>query len=111
MKLDLQVDLVQDNHSKDNFDRIQQKIEDNSLLKFDCKFVKFSFEDAGTYQVGHGLNRVPLDLIPTRIVGDVTFNYEDFTDEFIDVTTTGPADVRCFVGTFAEDRYEDLDIR
>lgn len=113
MRLDLQVDLVDDRAARDNFDRVQQKIEAASLLKFDCRFLKFGTVTGGRQEIAHGLGFNPQDVIITRQTGasDFELSYEEFTDTVIVSRGTGPYQFRCFVGTFAEDQYEDLDIR
>ena len=112
MRLDLQVDLVQDEASRDNFDVIQQRIEDNALLKFDAKFLIFSVNASGTHLIGHGLTGKPLDLLVTAKTGsgNYTFLFDEFDKTYIKLSTTGPVKIRCFVGTFAEERYENLDL-
>jgi hypothetical protein len=52
--------------------------------------------------VAHTLGGVPKDIILTSKIGagSVTFEYADFTSQFIVVSVTGPVKVRFFAATY-----------
>ena len=55
-------------------------------------------DPSGTYKIYHRLGFIPSDVVITKQVGTVTFNYSKFTDEFIEVTTTAFSECRFLLG-------------
>jgi hypothetical protein len=54
------------------------------------------------YRYPHKLGFVPEDVIQTSLrgAGAVTWNYDQFNRDYLDVTTTGACVVRAFVGLY-----------
>lgn len=77
---------------------------ENQLVGF--KFIEIVFTAAETgRRVKHGILSVPKDLIRTQMTGSgvVTFHRDEFTDQELIVSATGPARVRLFAGTYFND--------
>lgn len=96
-----QVPGVVDVYARRNFENIEKFLGDIPLFGF--VFLDFLLEKAETNKkFAHGLNYAPKDVVILRQVGSGTFtlNYTLFDDQFIDVTSTGPVRIRCFVGSY-----------
>lgn len=86
-----------------NFVALQEYLRLQSLLE-DFKFYEIIFDSAQTnFRYKHGLSFIPKDLIVTRIVGEgnVTFNFDDFTTDELDMTTDGACEIRFFAGVYS----------
>lgn len=84
-----------------NFLSLATYFKTNPLVQ-DWKFLELTFKAAGANQrMAHGLGSVPKDAFITSKTGtgSVTLNYELFDNQFLDITTTGPATIRLFVGS------------
>lgn len=95
---------IQDFDVRENFKKIQDFINKQSILN-DFQFFDVTFSIAETNKkITHTLGAIPLDVIQTRKTGagNITFNYESFSREELDVTVSGPCRVRFLVG--ASDR-------
>jgi len=96
---------ITDIHIRDNFLRLKEFFQDDVLLKGQWQFFELTFDGAVTDQDrAHGLGFKPLDVIQTSVTGagTITFNNDSFTNENINVTTTGACVVRCFIGAYRE---------
>lgn len=86
-----------------NYEIIQDAFSSEDILKFDWIFVTFTTTAAVTnFRVPHSANFVPTDIISTRSEGGISFNYSQFTDKFLIVTTTGAATFRGLIGRYRE---------
>lgn len=97
---------IEDTYIRENFKRLSLFLQKDALLKGSWSFFTFEFDGAVTNdRVRHGLGFKPLDVIQTSITGpgSITFNYDLFDKESIDVTTTGACVVRAFIGAYKED--------
>lgn len=96
------LNLIVDKNVRDNFQRVQNFISEQKLL-MNWSFFDLTFPAAVTSQeVRHTLGVVPKDIIETMRSGSVTYEYAQFTKDSIFITTSGPARVRFFVGTYKE---------
>lgn len=89
---------------RENFSRLKRLLTQQTLLKGEFKFLEITFTQAVTnFQYPHKLGFVPKDVIQTSLIGaNLTWNYDLFTREFLDITTTGPCVVRAYIGTYSE---------
>jgi hypothetical protein len=74
-----------------------------ALLQGQFSHFELSFTAAVTSEkISHRLGFTPKDIIvtSTRGPGAVTFNFDEFTNEVISITTTGQAVVRFFGGSY-----------
>lgn len=81
-------------------------LQSESILRGEWKFFELEFEAAVTnHRLPHQLKFVPTDVIQTSLTGAGTFtwNYDKFSNIYLDITTTGACKVRAFVG-----RYKDV---
>lgn len=96
---------IKDLYIRNNFQAIANFFtKENQLVGF--KHLTFSFTEAQTNsKVQHGLGYVPQDVIITRITGTgiLSLNWSLFDSASLDVTSTGPCEVRMFVGTYTAD--------
>lgn len=102
MKMNLIIPLVQDQVTRENFQRVADFFAtENQLLGF--KHYELTFSQAVTdFTHPHGLKFVPKDVIQTSLIGSgaITFNYAKFNRDTISITTTGPCVVRFYLGTY-----------
>lgn len=97
---------IDDVYIRENFKRLNKFFQDFPLFRGEWRFFELTFTAAVTdLAVGHGLGFKPTDIIQTSKtgVGDITFNFDDFTTENISVTTTGACVVRAFIGSYKEE--------
>lgn len=97
---------IPDEYLRENFKRLNNFMQDFPLFRGDWKFFTLTFTAAVTNgKVQHGLGFRPLDVIQTSKTGagSITFNFDKFTADSLDVTTTGACVVRCFVGAYKEE--------
>lgn len=87
-----------------SLEALESGLREEEILKFDFIRVEFSLSSAGIALVPHGLGFKPTDAFVTRITGGggLTWNYDDFTDKLLSVTTTGPVNVRALIGAYRE---------
>ena len=86
-----------------NAEIVQDSFASTAMNKFDFYFLSFTTTGAVTnLKVPHSTNFVPTDILSTRSEGGITFNYSNFTDKLLDVTTTGPATFRGLIGRYRE---------
>ncbi len=96
---------IEDNYLQENFLRIETEINSQTILRGQWNFFEIEFTKAVTnFRFQHRLKYLPKDVLMSSIkgIGTVTFNYELFTKEFLDITTTGACTIRIFVGSYQE---------
>lgn len=94
---------ILDQFSKENFRRLEENDENDQIKKAQWEFKEITFTTAVTnFKYAHHLDFVPRDIIQTSItgVGSLTFNYANFDETNLDITTTNACVVRFFVGRF-----------
>lgn len=109
MRVELRYQEIEDPTARENFFRLQKFFQAETFLKGEWEFFEIVIPAAVTnYRYKHHLGYSPKDVLVTSTIGasPVTFNYELFDRDFLDITTTGAATVRAFVGRFerASDR-------
>jgi hypothetical protein len=103
---DLILKDIDDQYVQQNFFRLQKFFEKFPFFRGEFKHFEFTFDRALTSQkVSHGLGYKPFDVIQTFITGPgtLTWEYENFDDKSLVVTTTGACKVRAFIGAYRED--------
>ncbi len=108
MKKKLYVSQIDDVYIQQNFKTIGELFNGVPWLKGEWRFFSFEITTAGTNQkLSHNLGYTPTDIIVTSTIGGtIVFNYNNFTSQFLDVTTTvtsSPLKVRAFIGRYSED--------
>ena len=101
--LELLVENTQDTVTQENFDRIRQVLEKSLFLRFDGDAYELTFTGAVTnFKFAHNLGFIPKDAWITSEIGagSTTFNYDKFTSQEMDITTTGAVTVRFVAGVF-----------
>lgn len=94
---------IVDPAARENFQKLDQYLVTENVLTSGFKHFELTFTQAETNKrIPHRLGYLPKDLIQTRLTGagSLTWNYTLFTDEFLDVTTTGACVVRFLLGTY-----------
>lgn len=110
MKLSLS--QIQDGHARDNFQKLQDFLADQAVLRSSFKILEFTFSKNGANQrVSHNLGFQPKDLIQTSLRGSgtLTWNYSRFDGQYLDATISGtsgedPLVVRIMVGAHSEEQ-------
>lgn len=101
----LVVKEITDIYVRNNFFELSKYFENqNQFLNF--KFIEFKTDSAvSNLKVPHGLGFLPKDIVRAKVTGTgiCTFNHSLFDKQLLDVSTTGPVRVRCFVGTHFRD--------
>lgn len=91
---------------RDNFDAIQEYLNEKKILQ-DWDFFDISVDTAITVkEIRHSLGSVPMDILQTYKTGsgNVTYLYESFTKDSLYISTDGPCRVRFFAGSYKESR-------
>lgn len=97
---------IEDPYILENFQRLSNFLNSDVMLMGNFKFYTLTFTGAVTnYRFKHNLDFVPKDLILTSITGSatVTINYDLFTKDYIDITTSGGTTIRFLVGSMRND--------
>lgn len=97
---------IDDIYVRENFKRLSLFLQDFPLFRGEWVFRQLTFTAAVTnLKVAHGLNFRPTDIIQTSITGagSITYNYDLFNDQTLDITTTGACVVRVFIGAYKEE--------
>lgn len=98
----LDIKSIADLTTRENFKVLQEYFRaNNQLVGF--KFVEHSFAGAqANAKIAHNLGYKPKDLLLLRSIGPgvLTFNYDSFDANYLDVSSTGQASFRAFVGTY-----------
>lgn len=102
----LLTETIADTTQRDLLNSLLDQLNAIPLIKGNWQFVTFTVRTAtSNYKFPHQLGFKPKDVIALSVVGGgtITWNYSDFTDTHIDVTTAGGSvTVRAFVGTYQE---------
>lgn len=91
---------------RDNFDAIQEYLNEKKILQ-DWDFFDISVDTAiAVKEIRHSLGSVPMDILQTYKTGagNVTYLYESFTKDSLYISTDGPCRVRFFAGSYKESR-------
>jgi hypothetical protein len=96
---------IDDEHTQENFVRIQDEIRAQAFLKGQWNFVELPFTAAvSNFRFKHNMTFTPKDVILTssRGAGVATFNFDLFTNEFLDISVTAAVVLRFFMGSYNE---------
>lgn len=107
----INLNYIADWKAKDNFDAIKKFVNDMVILGTNWKLLDLSYNDSqSNIKIRHGMTKAPLDVIITRKTGagNVTINYEQFDDDYIDISVSGACKVRMIVGSMTSKRGEVL---
>ncbi len=99
---DLLISGVNDLYLRKNFERLRDYFFLNHHLA-NFKFFEITFLQAETnFKYNHGLGFLPQDILQLRKTGAgaITYNYELFDKDTLDITVTGACVVRFFAGTY-----------
>jgi len=102
------LDEVKDEYIRENFKFIADYIRDFPLEKGQFKFFKIEVSSPLTnFKWPHKLGYQPKDVIQTYVSNGatITWNYDSFTNELLDLDASTACTIRAFVG-----RYEELNI-
>jgi hypothetical protein len=97
---------IDDYYVRENFRRLRDLLVANLVLEGFTHIDQNIEQAVANFKISHGLGLVPLDVIQTHLTGTgtVTWNYDLFDRNYLDLTTTGPIRIRAFVGTFKRSR-------
>jgi hypothetical protein len=101
----LLVKEIKDIYIQQNFDMLNKFLGDMALTSAKFQFLELTFTEAQAHlRLPHKRGFVPKDVIQTSLKGTgvVTWHYELFDREFLDISATGPCVVRAFVGSYQE---------
>lgn len=96
---------VEDLLAQENFVRIEEYLNSQSILKGAWQFFDIDLDQAYTKKpFAHLFKFIPKDVIQTYKsgVGDITWEYDSFDRNCIYVTSTAAVKVRAFVGLYTE---------
>ena len=102
---------VDDVYIRENFKRLTVFLQEFPLFRGEWAFFEKTFTAAVTdLDIAHGLGFTPKDVILTGVSGAgvtgfgiITFNFDEFDETNINVTTTGACTVRFFLGAYKEE--------
>jgi hypothetical protein len=96
---------IEDTYIQENFKRIETDFNSQKILNGSWEFFDLNFKAAVVKQpFAHTFKFIPKDVLQTYIkgTGTVTWEYSSFDKDYIYVTTSGPVNVRAFVGLYNE---------
>ena len=105
-RIDLNLERIEDKAVLDVLVQLRDLLEADVSTNFDGLFFEFDFDGAVTnYKYPHNLGFKPLDVIQTSTIGAgvLTWNYDEFDETELDITTTGACIVRAFIGSYLEE--------
>ncbi len=106
MSVNFRVDAIRTIEDvREALQKIKEKIDGSVLDKGQFQFFEITVLSAVTnFRYSHKLNFTPYDVLQLSVrgVGAVTWNYEDFDETFLDLTTTGACVVRAYIGRHRE---------
>lgn len=96
---------IKDPYTQDNFKTLEDYINQHPLFKGLFSFYEIAIPMGANFKFRHRLKFVPKDVIFLSCTNGatVTFNYDSFDNEFIDVTASALTRARFFLG-----RYEEI---
>ena len=98
-------DLIKDQYTREGFQYLYDYLQAQPLLQGEFQHFELTFDNAVTNEkVTHSLGFSPSDIIITSSIGAgaVTFNYDEFTETTLDITTSGAVVVRFFGGRYEQ---------
>lgn len=101
----LQIPEVEDKWSRENFQRVQDFVNDEPIFKGAWKFFSITVTAVTTRRAySHNLGFQPKDVITLSVSGgyDVVWDYDSFTPTQIVFSTSGPCTIRAFIGRYEE---------
>lgn len=105
LKLDLLTKEIEDQYTRENFERIKRKVEAEQILQGDFRFFEIDITETGKkVAIKHNLNFIPKDIIILSKHGDhnLYFNYQDFDSQNIYITSPSPCRVRFLAGSYKD---------
>ncbi len=96
---------IKDLNIRENFGKIQDFFRASSFIAAQFRFITIEFTVAqANIRYPHKLGFVPRDVLQTSLrgTGGLTWNYDLFDKDFLDITVTGPCIVRAFVGAYQD---------
>lgn len=96
---------IEDDYVRENFRQLAEYLQNDVLRRGEWKFFELTFAAGVTnYRHRHGLGFKPKDVILTAVSNSeaAIFNYDEFSSEFLDITTSGACSIRFFAGSYRE---------
>jgi hypothetical protein len=90
---------------QENFRRIQEFVRLEKVLAGKFQIFEITIPSAVTnLRYKHHLGFLPKDIVQTSLTGTgtLTWNYDRFDRDFLDITTTGSCTVRALIGRIEE---------
>lgn len=103
--MDLYTKQIDDKYIRDNFERIEETLNNLVFNQGDFEFFEFRVEgEQDAYKLYHNLGFNPNDVIVTKAIGSAyQFNYNGFNDQYLTVETSGDLYLRCIIGNLRGD--------
>lgn len=108
MKLDLLTSQIEDEYIRENFTRLKRELEAQQILNGFWHFFELDITQIGVkVPIKHNLSFIPRDIIILSKEGDQSlyFNYADFDDKNLYITTPKPCRVRFLAGQYKDKAY------
>jgi hypothetical protein len=96
---------VEDEVLREFLYKLMLDLQSEPIIRGEWKFFEIEFKQAVTnYKFPHQLKFVPRDVIQTQHsgVGLFVWNYDQFDNKYLDITTTGACKIRAFVGQYKD---------
>lgn len=96
-------DVIKDDATRESIQWMYDYLQAIALLQGQFVHFELQFTAAVTSEkISHRLGFTPKDIIVTSLIGPgtVTFNYSEFTNDVLSITTNGAATVRFFGGAY-----------
>lgn len=115
MKIVKQLNLsdLPDGPIKDNFLMLQEIFDESIWENMVSTRIEYTFDAAITNEkIAHGLGFTPTDILLTYVSPDsgvtVTWNYDEFDRDFIDVTVSAACTIRFIACGYVGDENDNL---
>lgn len=103
--IDLNLINIEDPKIRAALEVIKGVLNSSDLVGAKLRHVVINVNGAVTgHNVSHNLGYVPTDVIITGLTGSgtVTWNYDKFTKDALNLTTSGPAQIRALIGRIGQ---------
>jgi hypothetical protein len=112
MHITLFLKELTDTYIRENFYRLLQYFAQQPLLNADFAFFEVEIPAAQKFNLAHGLNFIPIDVILLSATGDnrFYFRYQEFTKTNLYIQALGPVRIRFLAGNYSNSGIKDKSV-
>ena len=109
--LDLRADRVEDSTLRDNFQAIEEFINDQNILAGQWRYFEVEFDGSEhKTKFRHHLKFIPTDIIITSLEGhqSLEWQYKSFDRDYVLLHVHGPCRIKGFLGRYQDNKVSAL---